>query len=309
VKWTGSRFFSTAVGSPANRTAFVRTITNFAKEHNPSSISWEYPNLQGIGCNTISNRDTPNFLSFLRELRAHPIGKGLILTAAVPITPWPDPNGNPSDISPFAKLLNHVAIMNYDIWGSWSSAVGPDAPLNDTCAPSRYQQGSAVSAIKAWTAAGLPTNQLVLGVPAYGHSFLVNQPVALTEQGDIAAYPQFEPEQPRGDSSDEAPGVDACGAQSGYSNIFNFWGLVEGKFLNERGEPLQGIHYRYDECSQTPYVYNATSQVMVSFDDAKSFGVKGEFIKNYGLQGYAMWESAGDYRDILIDAIRTGGGY
>lgn len=48
---------------------------------------------------------------------------------------------------------------------------------------------------------------------------------------------------------------------------------------------------------------------MVSFDDAKSFVAKGEFIKNYGLRGYAMWEAAGDYRDILIDAIRTGGGY
>jgi chitinase len=41
VKWTGSRFFSTAVGSPANRTAFVRTITNFAQEHNLDGIDFE----------------------------------------------------------------------------------------------------------------------------------------------------------------------------------------------------------------------------------------------------------------------------
>jgi chitinase len=58
-----------------------------------------------------------------------------------------------------------------------------------------------------------------------------------------------------------------------------------------------------------PYVYNAGSQVMVAFDDAKSFKAKGEFIKNFGLRGYAMWEAAGDYKDILIDAIRAGGGY
>lgn len=58
-----------------------------------------------------------------------------------------------------------------------------------------------------------------------------------------------------------------------------------------------------------PYVYNATSQIMVSFDDAKSFKTKGEYIKNTGLRGYAMWEAAGDYRDILIDSIREGGGY
>jgi len=48
---------------------------------------------------------------------------------------------------------------------------------------------------------------------------------------------------------------------------------------------------------------------MVSFDDAKSFSAKGAFIKATGLRGYAMWEAAGDYKDILINAIRSGGGY
>ena len=141
--------------------------------------------------------------------------------------------------------------MNYDVWGSWSPAVGPNAPLNDTCAPQQYQLGSAMSAVRAWTSAGLPTSQLVLGVPAYGHSFLVKESAALTEQGEIAAYPRFEPEQPRGDSSDEEPGVDECGAKTDWGGIFNFWGLVEERFLDQSGNPLQGIHYRYDECSQT----------------------------------------------------------
>jgi len=48
---------------------------------------------------------------------------------------------------------------------------------------------------------------------------------------------------------------------------------------------------------------------MVSFDNARSFKAKGEFVKNYGLGGYAMWEAAADYKDILIDSIREGGGY
>lgn len=215
-----------------------------------SLISWEYPNRQGIGCNTISKQDVPNFLAFLEQLRKDPIGKGLFLTAAVPITPWPDPDGNPSNIAPFAKLLNYIAIMNYDIWGSWMPAVGPNAPLNDACAPPQYQNGSAASAVKAWTTAGLPINQLVLGVPAYGHSFLVEESNALTPQGEIASYPKFEPQQPKGDSSDGS-GVDVCGVNEGYSGIFNFWGMMEGNFLDQNGQPLQGIHYRYDDCSQT----------------------------------------------------------
>lgn len=51
-----------------------------------------------------------------------------------------------------------LGIMNYDIWGSWSSTVGPNAPLNDSCAPT--QDGSAVSAVKAWTSAGFPADQV-----------------------------------------------------------------------------------------------------------------------------------------------------
>jgi len=217
-----------------------------------SCISWEYPNRQGIGCNALSTQDTPNFLLFLKELRAHPVGKNLILTAAAPIAPWTDPNGNPADISPFAKLLNYIAIMNYDVWGSWSPGVGPNSPLNDSCAPSQYRQGSAVSAIQAWTSVGLPKCQLVLGVGAYGHSYLVNKSVALTKQGEIASYPPFEPVELIGDSADEGPGeVDVCGAQKTYSGVFNFWGLVEGKFLGEKGDALPDIYYRYDGCSQT----------------------------------------------------------
>ena len=108
-----------------------------------------------------------------------------------------------------------------------------------------------MSAVQAWTKAGLPKNQLVLGVASYGHSFLVTKSAALTQQGDISAYPRFESTQPKGDSSDDNSGTDVCGASGGYGGVFNFWGLVEGKFLDEKGKPVQGIYYRYDECSQT----------------------------------------------------------
>ena len=30
---------------------------------------------------------------------------------------------------------------------------------------------------------------------------------------------------------------------------------------------------------------------------------KGNFIANQGLAGFAMWEAAGDYDDVLLDAI------
>jgi chitinase len=181
--------------------------------------------------------------------------------------------------------------MVYDIWGSWDKTVGPNAPLNDTCAPSAYQEGSAVSAIQAWTSAKLPAHQIVLGVASYGYSFFVPRSIAMTSNGGIAAYPAFNASlQPSGDKWDDAAGVDQCGNPTSVGGIFDFWGLVDGGFLNTDGEVAKGIQYRYDSCSQTvsyfikwpsiihslilvqPYVYNTTSQVMISYDDATSFG-------------------------------------
>ena len=57
------------------------------------------------------------------------------------------------------------------------------------------------------------------------------------------------------------------------------------------------------------HVYNASSQVMALFDDAKLFGTKGMFVKNYGLRKCAAWEVAASYDDVLIEFVREGGGY
>ena len=42
LKWAGSRFFSTAVGSAANRTAFVETITNLVEKHKLDGVDFEW---------------------------------------------------------------------------------------------------------------------------------------------------------------------------------------------------------------------------------------------------------------------------
>lgn len=103
-----------------------------------------------------------------------------MLSAAVGITPFMGPDGTPmTDVSGFGNVLDHIgtyllcawivchcvkltsslaAIMNYDVWGSWDTTVGPNAPLNDSCASA--QDGSAVSAVNAWTGANFPANKV-----------------------------------------------------------------------------------------------------------------------------------------------------
>ena len=64
--------------------------------------------------------------------------------------------------------------------------------------------------------------------------------------------------------------------------------------------------YRFDDCTQTPYAYNKMSGIMLSYDDVTSFEAKGKFVKAMKLGGFAVWEAAGDYNDLLLDAILDG---
>ncbi|KAF4563788.1 hypothetical protein EYR36_003030 [Pleurotus pulmonarius] len=304
--WTGSIYFSSAVATPQNRSAFVKAVVGLANTYQLDGIDfdWEYPNKQGIGCNIISPDDSANFLSFLQELRKDPVGSNLTISAAVGLTPFMGPTAPMTDVSPFAEVLDHIAIMAYDIWGSWSNTVGPNAPLDDSCAPT--QAGSATSAVNAWTAAGFPASKIALGIAAYGHSFHVQSNAALDGSGGIQTSSAFDKgQQPKGDSWDTADGttVDQCGNPEATSGVFNFWGLVEGGFLNNNGTAASGIDYRFDNCSQTPFVYNPATQVMVSYDDATSFAAKGKFINDQGLKGFALWNAAGDFDDVLLASI------
>ena len=192
---------------------------------------------------------------FLQELRQDPLGCKLILSAATNIVPFIGPDGiTPlSDLSGFAKLLDFIEIMNYDIWGPWSATVGPNAPLNDTCASTPNQAGSAVFAVTKWHATGFLLGQIVLGVPSYGHSFEVNKTDAFLPQSTILIpYPKFNSSaHPKGDSWDNNTVLDVCGNPQNNGGTINFWGLIKLGYLNQDGNPKKGIYYRYDNCSQT----------------------------------------------------------
>ena len=80
-------------------------------------IDWEYPGQEGNPGNCVSADDTANFLLFLQLLRAT-LPRTAKITAAVQPEPLVGSDGNPmADVSEFAKVLDWVLIMNYDVWG------------------------------------------------------------------------------------------------------------------------------------------------------------------------------------------------
>ncbi|KPM38725.1 hypothetical protein AK830_g7840 [Neonectria ditissima] len=301
--WTGSRWFSTSFGSAENRTAFVKTCLDLVEEYTLDGLDfdWEYPNRQGLGCNTINENDTTNFLTFLQELRQEPAGKKLFLTAAGSLFPWNDASGAAStELADFASVLDYIMIMNYDLHGAWSPTGGPNAPLSRSC-DSRNTQGAGDEGVDKWLAAGIPSSQIVLAVPAYSHGFSVNNTSAFDADGKLNEYPpQNSSHRFQGSSWDSDPPVDSCGNASPPGGTYPFWSLItEAGFLNSRGKPAPGIYHAFDDCSKT------TSNIWVSYDDARSFAEKGKFVVNKRLGGFATYEAGGDYNNILINSIRA----
>ena len=264
----GSAYWSSSVATAQNRSIFAHNVAQYARTHRLdgidfeyvccylflifllNNISWEFPN-ERIGCNIFNPNDTANFLEFIAELRQ--LVPDLILSAAVGVQLFFDATGHPiSDASGFAKQLDWIEIMNYDIFTPDSAVTGPNAPLDDSCSP--YPNGSAMSAVKAWTKAGFSANQIVLGIPSYSYAFSVPPATAVSSGNELEIYTSFNKDNtPQGDAWDYIlPGsVDQCGQPEGPNGLFNFWALVGYGYLNSDGSVTSGMLSTFDKCSQT----------------------------------------------------------
>jgi len=120
----------------------------------------------------------------------------------------------------------------------------------------------------------------------------------------LAVYPPIGGSQPAGSSDTPGDmGTDPCGNPYGLSGVFTFKGLVTEGFLDSDGNA--NPNYAIDPCSSTPFLYDEDTHVMVSYDDAKSFGLKGAFITENKLAGFAVWDATSDYNDILLDSLHS----
>jgi chitinase len=123
-------------------------------------VDWEHPedNIQG-----------QNYILLLDALRRC-LPQPYILTSALPAGEWALRH---IDLAAACRYLDYINLMTYDFSGPWVDASGHHAqlyahrvPHNDAAATSCH---TAVSYLQK---VGVPANQIVLGIPAYGRSFL-----------------------------------------------------------------------------------------------------------------------------------------
>jgi len=113
------RHFSAAVATEGSRKKFASNILDAYNRFSLDGIDidWEYPGQQGNAGNGVSSSDTANFLRFLQHLRSM-LPPSAKITAATQIVPFAGSNGHPlQDVSEFAKVVDWILLMNYDVWG------------------------------------------------------------------------------------------------------------------------------------------------------------------------------------------------
>jgi chitinase len=151
---------------PANRSAFVAScIDRFIRGHfapgaeDPNlfdgiDLDWEYPRAE----------DAANFIELLTQLREamNQVRPGLRLSVAVGPTPQMYPD---VDMAALSHIVDQIGIMNYDYNGPWNPKTGFLAPLYSNTG------GSVEKSILAYQTAGVPSRQLLMGMPFYGYGW------------------------------------------------------------------------------------------------------------------------------------------
>ncbi len=283
--WSLSGPFSDTALTAGSRQRFARSAVAFMTRYgfDGVDIDWEYPVSGGLASNRTRPADRENCTLLLAELRKQldargkADGKRYLLTMAAPAGPKTLAN---IELGKVAKLLDWFNLMSYDFHGGWSSLTHFNAPLypirddpsTDETVRKRF---NADAAVRAYRAAGVPADRIVLGVPFYGRGW---QGVKKAGNG---LFQKPGPGLPKGTWE---PGV------------FDYRDLV----VNYIGKYRR---FRHPE-AKVPWLYDDNSGVMISYDDAESLKIKAEYVRKHDLGGVMAWElSADDARATLLGTL------
>ncbi|KAG0165333.1 hypothetical protein DFQ30_008606 [Apophysomyces sp. BC1015] len=282
------------------RQAFIQWNLDQISKYNTDGvdIDWEYPGRQGAGCNVFDKaNDATNFLVLLKELRAAMDGKfgagKKELSIAAHVRTFVVPSGYMTDVSEFGKVLDRVNIMSYDINGAWNSTTGPNAPFQ--VQPGFGDDNSFVSSIQTWIKAGIPADKIASGLAFYGRS-------ATTTVDMTKSKSQYQPQvagnPPHGDSLDAWWQDPYCSAdKGGLSGVWRYGNLRSEGVLTSPTTAASPWVRTWDDTSKTPWLFNPSSNIFISYDDPESIKVKVNYAQCQKLGGLMVWSVDEDTND------------
>jgi chitinase len=165
-----------------------------------------------------------------------------------------------------ARYLDFVNLMTYDFYTSGDTA-GHHSNLYP---PGDYQKDASVhKTFQLFVAAGVPPEKLVMGVPFYGRSWIMES----TENNGINMP-----------VADRARG-------GGYT-------YIKDSLVNRRG-----LIRHWDEKARAPYLFNKETRQLITYDDEESVKLKCAYVLENNMAGMMFWQYASDPKEYLLDVI------
>ena len=282
--WTLSDGFSTAAATPEGRKLFSDSAVAFMRRFQLDGIDldWEYPVEGGIAKDQ-SPADKENFSLMLRDLRlaldaaGDEDGRRYLLTAAV--SAGVDKVAN-LEVPKLAQYMDWINIMAYDFRVGSPGVAGHHSPLYDNPANpvgSEYErQYNVDGAVRAYLDAGMPADQIVLGVPFYGRGW--------------EGFPEGQ-----GGLYATAEGAAKVGTWEG--GVFDYDDLVENYVAAD------GSNVLWDDIAMVPYIYDEANERFISFDNTRSMQLKLDYAADMDLAGIMYWELSQDRSLELVNLI------
>ncbi|RXH58896.1 glycoside hydrolase family 18 protein [Granulicella sibirica] len=273
--WTWSKNFSDAALTKESRRIFIDSSVDFVLRYNLDGldIDWEYPGLKGDD-NKFRPEDKENYTALLKELRQRFDREGRRLHRHLYTSIATGASKNFFEHTEMAKVQHYVDsinLMTYDMYGG-DKNTGHHSPLYEH--PDDPKHVSSNKSVHNYLEAGVKPNKIVLGVPFYGKSW---SNVTATNNGLFQS-----------------------GAPT--HNVYLNYGSIASTLL----QPTSGYTRYWDATSDSPYLYNPTTQTWVDYEDAESLAHKTLYVRDYHLGGMMFWEYTGDPNNVLLDAINAG---
>lgn len=261
--------FREAVGSSANRASLVTATISFLNEYDLDGVDWDWeypgePDIPGIPADTADS--ATNFFLFLLELNVAMTAQtpDKTISTTVPSSYW---YLKAIPIEAISAVVDYIVIMTYDMHGQWdwnSTYADVGCPAG-SCLRSHVNLTETINSLSMITKAGVPSNQVVVGVASYARSF------QMTEAGCWDETCTFV-----GPDSGAVPG--SCTNTAGYISNAELAAIIES----------EDVYTYIDETSNSNImVWDDTQWAAWMDDDIKA--VRKELYAGMNFLGSADW--------------------